>query len=77
MEIRWPSGAAKPLNLTADQHYAVVEGQGIVSVEHARPALAKRPEVRDIADPARGNVGGKFCAQSKRSCVRPIHGSQG
>jgi hypothetical protein len=29
-------------NLAADQHYAVVEGQGVVPPEHARPAL-RRP----------------------------------
>jgi enediyne biosynthesis protein E4 len=44
VEIHWPSGRSETLlNLTADQHYAVVEGQGIVPAERARPILAKHP----------------------------------
>jgi hypothetical protein len=44
VEIHWPSGRVETLtNLAADQHYAVLEGQGIVSAEHARPRLGRRP----------------------------------
>jgi enediyne biosynthesis protein E4 len=44
VEIRWPSGLKETLtNLAVDQHYAVVEGNGIVSAERARPLPPKHP----------------------------------
>jgi enediyne biosynthesis protein E4 len=44
VQIYWPSGQSEILtNLTADQHYAVVEGKGIVPHEHTREVAAKRP----------------------------------
>jgi enediyne biosynthesis protein E4 len=44
VEIHWPSGRTEILtSLSADQHYVVLEGQGIVSPEHARPTLVRRP----------------------------------
>jgi enediyne biosynthesis protein E4 len=44
VEIHWPSGRSETLtNLAADQHYTVVEAQGIVPPERARPAPTKHP----------------------------------
>jgi hypothetical protein len=44
VEIHWPSGRSEALtNLAVDQHYTVVEAQGIVPPERARPALNKHP----------------------------------
>jgi enediyne biosynthesis protein E4 len=44
VEIHWPSGRTEALEtLPADQHYVVLEGQGVVSPEHARPMRVKRP----------------------------------
>jgi enediyne biosynthesis protein E4 len=44
VEIHWPSGHIDTLtNLAADQYYTVLEGQGIVAPDRARPALAKHP----------------------------------
>jgi hypothetical protein len=44
VEIRWPSGKMETLkDLAADQFYAVLEGQGIVAAERARPVAAKLP----------------------------------
>ena len=42
VEIHWPSGRSESLtNLAVDQHYTVVEAQGVVPPERARPTLAK------------------------------------
>jgi len=39
LEIRWPSGKIETLtNVAADQFYAVLEGQGIVTPDRIRPA---------------------------------------
>jgi hypothetical protein len=39
VEIHWPSGLTETLkDLSADQHYAVLEGKGIVAPEQIRPA---------------------------------------
>jgi hypothetical protein len=44
VEIYWPSGRSDTLtNLAADQHYTVLEGQGVVTPDRARPALVKYP----------------------------------
>jgi hypothetical protein len=44
VEIHWPSGRSETLHgLTADRHYAVVEGQGVVAPEQARAKLGKHP----------------------------------
>ena len=44
VEIHWPSGRSETLsNLAVDQHYTVVEAQGIVPPERARPAPTKHP----------------------------------
>jgi hypothetical protein len=44
VEIHWPSGHSEVLtNLAVDQHYAVVEGNGIVPPERARPLAPKHP----------------------------------
>ncbi len=44
VEIHWPSGHSDTLtNLAADQHYTVLEGQGIVPPDRARPSLVKHP----------------------------------
>jgi hypothetical protein len=44
VEIHWPSGQTEILtNLAGDQHYTVVEGQGIVAHPRAREVEAKRP----------------------------------
>jgi hypothetical protein len=44
VEIYWPSGRSDTLtNLAADQHYTVLEGQGVVTPDRARPALVKQP----------------------------------
>jgi len=44
VEIHWPSGHTEALtNLAVDQYYTVVEAQGIVPPERAKPALAKHP----------------------------------
>jgi enediyne biosynthesis protein E4 len=44
VEIHWPSGRSETLtNLAVDQHYTIVEAQGIVSPERARPAPTKHP----------------------------------
>jgi hypothetical protein len=43
IEIRWPSGATETLqNLSADRLYVIMEGEGIVPPERARP-IAKKP----------------------------------
>jgi hypothetical protein len=43
VEIRWPSGAVDRMGpLAADQHYAVLEGKGLVPVEQIRPTLKTR-----------------------------------
>jgi hypothetical protein len=43
VEIHWPSGQVDILNnLTADKFYSVIEKEGIVTPEHARPVLVKR-----------------------------------
>ena len=42
VEIRWPSGQLDVLkNLAPDRFYSVVEKQGIVPPERARPAAPK------------------------------------
>jgi hypothetical protein len=44
VEIHWPSGRNETLtNLAVDQHYTIIEAQGVVPPERARPALAKHP----------------------------------
>lgn len=44
VEIHWPSGYTETLtNLAVDQHYSVIETNGIVSSERARPPLPKLP----------------------------------
>jgi enediyne biosynthesis protein E4 len=44
VEIHWPSGRTETLvNPAVDQHYSVIEGQGIVPAERARPAPSKHP----------------------------------
>ncbi len=44
VEIHWPSGRTETLvNPAVDQHYSVMEGQGIVPAERARPSLPKHP----------------------------------
>jgi hypothetical protein len=44
VEISWPSGHKETLtNLAIDQHYSVIETNGIVSSERARPPLPKHP----------------------------------
>jgi hypothetical protein len=44
VEILWPSGKAETLtNLAVDQHYSIVEGQGIVSPERVRVSFGKHP----------------------------------
>ncbi len=44
VEIHWPSGQTESLtNLATDHYYSVLEGQGIVAPEKARPTLAKHP----------------------------------
>ena len=44
VEVHWPSGRSETLtNLAVDQHYTVVEAQGIVPHERARPAPTKHP----------------------------------
>jgi hypothetical protein len=44
VEIRWPSGYKETLtNLGVDQHYSVIETNGIVSSERARPPLPQHP----------------------------------
>jgi hypothetical protein len=44
VEISWPSGHKETLiNLAVDQHYSVIETNGIVSSERARPLLPKHP----------------------------------
>ena len=44
VEIHWPSGRNETLtNLAVDQHYTVIEAQGVVPPERTRPALAKHP----------------------------------
>jgi hypothetical protein len=43
VEIRWPSGYKETLtNLVVDQHYSVIEANGIVSSERARPLHGER-----------------------------------
>jgi hypothetical protein len=42
VEIHWPSGRTETLtNPAVDQHYSVIEGQGIVPAERARPSPSK------------------------------------
>jgi enediyne biosynthesis protein E4 len=42
VEIRWPSGKIETLpGMAADQFYAVLEGQGIVSIDRVRPPKAR------------------------------------
>ncbi len=42
VEVHWPSGKSETLtNLAADHFYSVVEGQGIVAAEKARPTPLK------------------------------------
>jgi hypothetical protein len=44
VEIHWPSGRNETLtNLAVDQQYTVIETQGVVPPERARPALTKHP----------------------------------
>ena len=44
VEIHWPSGYNEALtNLAVDHYYSVVEGNGIVPSDRARPLVAKRP----------------------------------
>ena len=44
IEIHWPSGRNEILtNLVVDQHYAVVEGSGIVPFDRAKPPAPKHP----------------------------------
>jgi enediyne biosynthesis protein E4 len=44
VEIHWPSGYNETLtNLAVDQHYSVIEANGIVSPDRARPLLPKHP----------------------------------
>jgi hypothetical protein len=44
VEIHWPSGRSETLtNLAVDQHYVVIEEQGIVPPERVRPAPTKHP----------------------------------
>jgi len=44
VEIHWPSGKTEVLtNLAADQYYSVVEGQGVVPADQARPKPASPP----------------------------------
>jgi hypothetical protein len=44
VEIHWPSGQTESLtNLAADHYYSVLEGQGVVAPEKARPTLVKHP----------------------------------
>ena len=44
VEIHWPSGYTETLtNLAVDQHYSVIETNGIVSSERARPPLPRLP----------------------------------
>jgi enediyne biosynthesis protein E4 len=44
VEISWPSGQKETLsNLAVDQHYYVLETNGIVSSDRARPLLHKHP----------------------------------
>jgi hypothetical protein len=44
VEIHWPSGRSETLtNLAVDQYYTVIEAQGIVPPERARPTLTKHP----------------------------------
>ena len=44
VEIHWPSGYNEALtNLAVDQHYSVIEGNGIVPSDRARPLVAKHP----------------------------------
>ena len=44
VEIHWPSGHTETLtNLAVDQHYSVLEANGIVSSERARPPLPRLP----------------------------------
>ena len=44
VEIHWPSGLSEVLtNLSADHHYNVLEGKGVVDPSVARPAPIKHP----------------------------------
>lgn len=44
VEISWPSGQVDTLtDVAADKYYSVLEKQGIVAPERARPAAVKRP----------------------------------
>ncbi len=44
VEIRWPSGHSEVLtNLAVDKHYSVIEANGVVPFERARPLAAKHP----------------------------------
>jgi hypothetical protein len=44
VEVRWPSGQTDLLtNLTADKFYSVIEKEGVVPPERARPVSAKHP----------------------------------
>ena len=44
VEVRWPSGKTETLtNLAADHFYSVVEGEGILPPEQARPSPPKHP----------------------------------
>jgi hypothetical protein len=44
VEIHWPSGHSEVLtNLAVDQHYAVLEANGIVPFDRVKPASSKHP----------------------------------
>jgi hypothetical protein len=44
VEIHWPSGHSEVLtNLAVDQHYAVIEGDGIVPFDRIKPTASKHP----------------------------------
>ena len=44
VEIHWPSGHSEVLtNLAVDQHYAVIEGNGIVPFDRTKPPASKHP----------------------------------
>jgi hypothetical protein len=44
VEIHWPSGHTEVLtNLAVDQHYAVIEGSGVVPFDKARLPVSKHP----------------------------------
>jgi hypothetical protein len=43
LEIRWPSGATDSIkNLSANQHYFILEGKGVVDAEQIRPKSPNR-----------------------------------